>query len=59
MDSYTLGTKTAASIPDEVFKEAERLAWQQAMDAALAEIGHEGHGFVRSTGRRVLRSSEW
>ena len=35
------------------------LKMTQAKDEALAEIGHEGHGFVRSAGRRVLRSSEW
>ena len=85
MKSDTLGMKTAVSIPDEAFQEAERQARRtkksrsrlfsdalreylarrtpekitRAMDAALAEIGHEDHGFVRSAGRRVLRSSEW
>jgi len=74
MKSY----KTAASIPDEAFKEAERLARRtkksrsrlfsdalreylaprtprkitQAMDATLAEIGHEDHPVGSGPGSR-------
>jgi hypothetical protein len=57
--------KTAVSIPEDVFKGAERLARHasdsvtETMNKACAELGAAKDAFVSSAARRVLERSEW
>jgi len=57
-----MGMKTAISVPDKVFREAERYAPEavtKALNRTLREIEPQEDAFVAEAARRALERTPW